>query len=44
MAEHKHGSMDVTEQEKTFAAFIRWTAWALVIIILVLGYLALTQT
>ena len=44
MAEHKHGSMDITEQEKTFAGFIRWTVWALVIIFLVLAYLALTQT
>ena len=44
MAEYKHGSMDITEQEKTFAGFLRWTAWALVIIFLALGYMALTQT
>lgn len=44
MAEHEHGSMDVTEQEKTFAGFIRMTAWTLVIIFLVLGFMALTQT
>ncbi|MEM9475944.1 MAG: aa3-type cytochrome c oxidase subunit IV [Pseudomonadota bacterium] len=25
MAEHKHGTMDITEQEKTFAGFIRWS-------------------
>jgi len=44
MAEHEHGSMDTTEQERTFAGFMRWTVWALVIIFLVLGYMALTQT
>ena len=27
MGEHKHGSMDVTEQEKTFAGFIRVSMW-----------------
>ena len=25
MAEHKHGSMDTTEQEKTFAGFAKFT-------------------
>jgi hypothetical protein len=25
MAEHKHGSMDVTEHEKTFDGFIKWS-------------------
>lgn len=41
---HEHGTMDVTEQEKAFEGFIRWTAWALVIIALVLIFLAATQT
>lgn len=27
MGEHKHGSMDVTEQEKTFEGFIRVSIW-----------------
>ena len=46
MADHKHehGKMDVTEQEKTFAAFLDWTVKTLVIIFVVLAYLALTQT
>jgi len=28
MADHQHkqGEMDITEQEKTFAGFMRWTA------------------
>ena len=25
MAEHEHGRMDITEQERTFEAFVRWT-------------------
>ena len=25
MAEHKHGSMDTTVQEKTFDGFIKWS-------------------
>lgn len=46
MAEHhhEHGSMDVTEQEKTFAGFMRWSAYTLVLIFLILGFMALTQT
>lgn len=24
MADHKHGTMDTTEQEKTFEGFIKW--------------------
>lgn len=44
MAEHEHGKMDTTEQEKTFGAFIDWTVRTLVIVFVVLAYLALTQT
>lgn len=44
MAEHEHGSMDVTDQEKTFDGFIRWSAYTLVLIIIALIFLALTQT
>ncbi|MEL6644518.1 MAG: aa3-type cytochrome c oxidase subunit IV [Pseudomonadota bacterium] len=25
MADHEHGSMDITEQEKTFDGFVRWS-------------------
>ena len=42
--QHEHGNMDVTEQEKTFAGFIRWSAWTLVVIGFVLLFLAGTQT
>ena len=44
MAEHEHGSMDVTEQEKVFAGFIRWSVYTLIIIAIALIFLALTQT
>ena len=41
---HVHGEMDTTEQQKTFAGFMRWTVRTCVIIAVVLAYLALTQT
>ena len=41
---HEHGTMDVTEQERVYAGFMRWTIRTLVLIILVLAYMALTQT
>lgn len=33
MAEHKHGSMDITEQEKTFAGFAKVVTWSVVVIL-----------
>lgn len=43
MAEHKHGSMDITEHEKTFAGFIRLVTWGTCISIGVLIFLALAN-
>ena len=43
MADHKPGSMDVREQEKTFAGFVRLSVWGIVISILVLVFAALTN-
>ncbi|MCC5964161.1 MAG: aa3-type cytochrome c oxidase subunit IV [Rhodobacteraceae bacterium] len=43
MAKHEHGKMDITEQEKTFAGFIRYTIWGTAISIGVLIFLALTN-
>jgi Ni,Fe-hydrogenase I cytochrome b subunit len=43
MAEHKHGSMDIRVQEKTFAGFIRLTTWGAGISIAVLIFLALAN-
>lgn len=42
MADHKHGEMDTTAQEKTFAGFVRFTTWSTVVIIFVLILLAIT--
>ena len=35
MAEHKHGSMDITEQEKTFNGFVTFTIRTVVVILCV---------
>jgi hypothetical protein len=41
MAEHKHGSMDVTEQEKTFDGFMRWSVRIAAVSIGILIFLAI---
>ncbi len=41
MAEHKHGEMDITTQEKTFAGFMRWVTNVAIVCILVLIFLAI---
>ena len=41
MAEHKHGSMDTTEQEKTFDGFMRFSIWTVVVINVALILLAM---
>jgi hypothetical protein len=41
MAEHKHGSMDVTEHEKTFEGFIRWSVRVAAVSIGILIFLAI---
>lgn len=43
MGEHKAGSMDIREQEKTFAGFIRFTIWGAALSIGVLVFLALAN-
>jgi len=40
MAEHKHGEMDITVQEKTFEGFIRWSTYVACFSIFVLLFLA----
>lgn len=37
--EHKHGSMDIAEQEKTFNGFIAITKWSTIIIIALLIFI-----
>ena len=41
MAEHKQGSMDTTEQEKTFEGFIRWSIWLAAVSIGIILFLAI---
>lgn len=41
MADHKHGEMDITTQEKTFAGFITWSKNVVIVAILVLIFLAI---
>lgn len=43
MAEHKTGSMNVRAQEETFAGFITFVKWAVVVIILTLIFMALVD-
>lgn len=43
MGEHKIGSMDIREQEKTFAGFVKMVTWGTVISIGVLIFLALAN-
>jgi membrane protein required for beta-lactamase induction len=41
MAKYKHGSMDITTQEKTFEGFISLTTKAVVLIIAILIFMAI---
>ena len=41
MADYEHGSMDVSDQEKTFDGFIRWSIRISVASIAVLIFLAI---
>ncbi|MEM9969856.1 MAG: aa3-type cytochrome c oxidase subunit IV [Pseudomonadota bacterium] len=44
MAEHKHGEMDITAQEKAFAGFITYTKWGCIVVIGILLFLAIFNT
>lgn len=41
MAKHVHGSMEISEQEKTFTGFLKWLTWGAGISIAVLIFLAI---
>ncbi|MGB0659724.1 MAG: aa3-type cytochrome c oxidase subunit IV [Mangrovicoccus sp.] len=41
MAEHKHGSMDITAQQKTFDGFVSFTIKSVIAIFVFLVFLAL---
>ncbi|SFJ03706.1 aa3-type cytochrome c oxidase subunit IV [Jannaschia pohangensis] len=42
--EHKHGSMDTSAQEKTFAGFMSVTKWTVIAILAILVFLAIFRT
>jgi len=44
MAKHEHGSMDTTEQEKTFAGFMKASIWVAGVSIGILIFLALVNS
>lgn len=41
MGEYKHGEMDITEQEKTFAGFVKTVTYGAIIILVFLVLLAM---
>ncbi len=41
MAEHKHGEMDITDQEKTFAGFVGFVQWTVIVILGLLIFMAI---
>lgn len=43
MAEHKHGEMDVTEQEKTFNGFVSMSIKGAVLCIVLLVFIGLVN-
>lgn len=43
MAEHQHGTMDISTHQATFAGFIKFGIWTGTISILVLIFLALAN-
>lgn len=42
--EHKQGSMDITEQEKTFEGFMKWTINSIIVIFFIAVFLAIFRT
>lgn len=44
MAEHKHGTMDTSDQEKTFEGFINFTIRTVIVILCVVIFLAVFNT
>ncbi|MEM6825959.1 MAG: aa3-type cytochrome c oxidase subunit IV [Pseudomonadota bacterium] len=40
MADHKHGSMDISGHEKTFASFMNFAKWVVIVVLAFLVFLA----
>lgn len=43
MADHKHGEMDIVEQERTFASFVTWVTRVTIGVIVFLILLAMVN-
>ena len=43
MADHEHGKMDISVQEKTFDGFVKFTTYSVIGIIVFLIFLALVN-
>lgn len=43
MADHKPGSMDIKAQEQTFAGFVTFVKWGVILSILILIFMALVD-
>lgn len=41
MADHKHGNMDITDQEKTFNGFVKFTTTSVITILVLLVFMAI---
>ncbi len=41
MAEHKHGEMDITSQERAFSGFVNWVKYGIIVSLLILIFLAI---
>lgn len=41
MADHEHGSMDISVQEKTFAGFMSWVTRTVIVILVLLVLMAI---
>ena len=44
MAEYKHGEMDITQNEKTFAGFIKVIVWVATLSLTALIFMALVNS
>jgi len=43
MAEHKHGEMDISVQEKAFEGFMKYVTWGAIVSIALLVFIALVN-
>lgn len=41
MVDHKHGEMDIKDNEKTFDGFVQWVKWSVILILVLLVGMAI---